>query len=91
MADTFTKDAEAILDFSVDWSAWLAAGESISSSVWSVPAGLGTPFSPTYGSGSATVWLSGGTDGADYVCTNRIVTSAGRTDERSITIRVRSR
>jgi hypothetical protein len=38
-----------------------------------------------------TVWLSGGVAGTDYLVTVRIVTDGGRTDERSLTIRVRQR
>ena len=30
---TFTKDPDAVLDYSVDWSLWLA-GDEISSSEW---------------------------------------------------------
>ena len=30
---TFTKDPDAVLDYSVDWSLWLA-GDTISSSEW---------------------------------------------------------
>jgi len=40
---------------------------------------------------SATVWLSGGTAGQSYIVTNRITTAAGRTEDRSFTIRVEER
>ena len=87
-----TKDPSAVLDFGFDWTAegWLATGETITASTWSVPTGLtvaSTPFSTT----QTVVWLSGGTAGTDYVITNHIVTSQGRTDERSMTIWVRNR
>lgn len=37
---------------------------------------------------TATVWLSGGTAGQEYAVTNRITTTAGRTDDRTILITV---
>jgi len=40
---------------------------------------------------SVTVWLSGGTVGVDYSVACKIVTSAGRTDERTVTIRIAQR
>lgn len=41
--------------------------------------------------GVPTVWLSGGTAGEAYVVRCRIVTSDGRTDDRSIVVQVRDR
>lgn len=106
-------DPNAVLDYSVDWKykspasratgtnpdGWLAAGETISSSTWTVPTGLtqlGPATSPTAPApsqvdGKATIWLTGGTAGDTYKLTNKIVTSAGRTDERSIQIDVKNR
>jgi len=37
-----------------------------------------------------TIWLSGGTDGTDYDLLNRIITSDGRTLDKTITVMVRS-
>jgi hypothetical protein len=39
----------------------------------------------------ATIWLKGGTLGTEYTVTNKIVTTAGRTDERSFTITIEDR
>jgi len=84
------KDPDAVLDFFVNWEDWLAAGETISTSTWTVSTGI-SKGSTSATSTVATVWLSGGTAGVTYTATNRIVTSAGRTDERSLMIEVKQR
>lgn len=91
MAD-FIKDPDAELDYARDWSAWLADGETISSSTWTIPTGLlpgtgGQITEPT----KATVWIKGGTVGQEYAVANRITTSAGRVDERTFVIRITQR
>jgi hypothetical protein len=87
----FTKDPQAVLDYTIDWTKWLdEVGDTIAMSTWIVPTGL-TKVTETNTTKLATVWLSGGTDGTNYTITNRITTAAGRTDDRSITIRVRER
>lgn len=86
---TFTKDPNAVLDYSIDWTRWLA-GDQIAASEWIVPSGL-TKMADSKTSTSATVWLSGGTAGQSYTVTNRITTAAGRTEDRSFTIRVEER
>jgi hypothetical protein len=86
---TFTKDPDAILDYAVDWSRWLA-GDTIAASVWIVPTGL-TKATESNTATKAIVWLSGGSAGQNYTVTNRITTAAGRTEDRSFTIRVEER
>jgi len=87
------KDPSAELDYGFNWAdrGWLAAGETITTSTWTVPAGLTQLTSGVSGGTVTTVWLSGGAAENDYMITNRIVTSGGRTDERSLIIRVRQR
>lgn len=86
---TFLKDPNAVLDYAVDWSRWLA-GDEIATSTWTVPAGL-TKLSDSTTTTKATVWLAGGAVGQSYTVTNRITTTGGRTEERSLTIRVEER
>lgn len=86
---TFTKDPNAVLDYSIDWTRWLA-GDQIAASEWIIPSGL-TKMADSKTSTSATVWLSGGTAGQSYIVTNRMTTAAGRTEDRSFTIRVEER
>lgn len=91
MATEFVKDPAAVLDYKVDWSAWLSTDETISTSTWpDVPTGI-TKDSDASTTSTATIWLSGGTDRTDYRVTNRVVTNQGRTDERTLLIQVRDR
>lgn len=87
----YLKDPNAVLDYGFDWGTdgWLGA-DTIATSTWTVPSGL-TSEASSNTTTTATVWLSGGTAGQVYEVTNRIVTAAGRTDERSFTIRVENR
>lgn len=82
---SFRKDPQSVLDYGIDWSDWLASGETISTSTWTVPTGI-TEDSDSKGDTSTIIWLSGGTAGATYKIANKIVTSDSRTVERSIDI-----
>ncbi len=86
----FPKDPDAILDWEFDWSDWLQDGETISSYVVTVPSGL-TLASHAESDGLVTAWCSGGTSGGSYVVACKIVTSEGRTDERSLRLEVEDR
>lgn len=103
MTDTFIKHQSAVLDYKFDWKAltngslggtsdWLATAETISSFTITASSGITVDSSALSDTNtSVTVWLSGGTTGNDYTVACRIVTSAGRTDERTITIQCRPR
>lgn len=84
---TFIKDPDAVLDYVGDWSAWLGT-DTIATSTWSVPSGI-TKDSDTKSATTTLIWLSGGTAGQSYQITNHIITMGGRTDERTITIKVK--
>jgi hypothetical protein len=91
LAKVFTQDPNDVLDYPWDWFEWLAAGEQIVDSSFSVaPSGLSI-VSETYTSTNATVWLAGGTLNTLYVVSNLITTNQGRTVERSANIRVVNR
>jgi hypothetical protein len=87
---TFIKDPSSVLDYRIDWTDWLQPGDTISTSNWTVPAGI-SKDSNTNDTVSATIWLSGGTAGNIYNIVCRIVTAVGRTDERSLDIKVEER
>jgi hypothetical protein len=101
MSHTFLKDPNAILDYKFDWKAltngtgdtdWLASGETITTKTVAVDTGLtkdSDALSDT--NTSVTVWLSGGTAGQRYNVACKIVTSASRTDERTISVEVMQR
>lgn len=78
------------LDYGVDWAACLKQGETIESSDWSVDEIGMTISEPGYATSSITVvFVAGGTDGLDYVLTNRVTTNQGRTYKRQITLKCR--
>jgi hypothetical protein len=74
------------LDYQFDWSEWLDT-DTITSSDWDVPTGL-TLADETYNTTTATVWLSGGTNGTTYQVVNTIVTADGRTESKALTVQV---
>ena len=89
----FTKDPNAVLDYTIDWSRWLGTDTILttpSGTAWTVPTGI-TKVSDSKTTTTATVWLSGGTAGTDYTVTCRISTVGGRIDDCSIKIQVRER
>ena len=93
MTTTFTKDPNAVLDYAWDWSAWLAAAETISTFTITAATGLtvaGSP-APAQVAGVVTAWLTGGTVGIVYDVTCHIVTNQGRTDDRTIRVHVAQR
>lgn len=91
MAD-YLADPASVLDYVVDWTSWLAAGETLTASSWTVGTGITqTTPSPSFTTVKATIWLTGGTADSTYRITNHITTSAGRQDERSFTVRVLDR
>ena len=81
------KDPSAVLDYVFDWNEWLATGETITDHTITADTGI-TVDSSTEDDGKVTVWLSGGTAGINYKVACLITTSAGRTDERTIWIKV---
>jgi hypothetical protein len=89
MADTFIKDPSDVLDYTFDWTSFLATGETISSYTVTPDTGL-TKDSDSQASGVITYWLSGGTADSLYNVVCKIVTSAGRTVERTATFKVKN-
>ena len=83
------KDPGSVLDYEIDWSSWLADGETIVSSEWSVEDDSAAIDSSTHTDTAATAWVSGGTVGVRLTVTNRITTTLGRIDERSIVLKIK--
>lgn len=104
MVATFTKDPDAVLDYTTAWRDWLdVMDDTLTSHTMHVDDGI-TLDSSQINSDEVTIdgesypantvvtaWFSGGTQGENYDATYRIVTSDGRTDDRTITIKVRER
>jgi hypothetical protein len=101
MPATFEKDPSAKLDYKFDFAAltngsgdsdWLASGETISSYELDPATGITVDSDDlTDSNTSVTIWVSGGDAGKSYTVTCKIVTSAGREDERTMTFRVKNR
>ena len=86
----FLKDPQAVLDYEIDWAAWLPAGDTITATTWTATTGIAM-VSNTFTDTKATVWLSGGTENVTYNLTCHITTAAGREDDRTIYVRVTNR
>lgn len=87
ITDPYIKDPDSSSwDIKIDWSGWLNSGESISASSFSVTSNKTdiTIDSDTNDSTSATVYLSGGSDGHYYRLTNSITTDSPRDEEQSV-------
>lgn len=84
----FNKDPDARKDYGFDWTDWLD-GDTISASSWTVPSGI-TNYSESNTTTGTTIWLSGGTQGEDYIVTNQITTAGGVIEQRSLKIQVRN-
>jgi len=91
--DIFEKDSDALLDYYIDWTAWVTTGDTISASSWAI-----VDTSPdltieyeTYDGLVTAVWVSGGVVGKTYTLTNTITTVGDgvhhRITERSIQIK----
>ena len=89
------KDPAAVLDYAIDWGAqYLDPGDVLADSSWSVepnePDGVSVVGS-LFGDSVSRVQAAGGVPGRLYRLANRVVTQSGRTDERSIVLRVEKR
>lgn len=85
----FTKDPDDRLDYSFDWSSWLANSETISTLAIIASPGI-TVDGTTNTNTITTVWLLGGQAGFPYTVTHRITTNQGRQVDRTMTIRVQN-
>ena len=86
---TWVKDKDSTLDYEFDWAAWLTGGETITARTVTV---TGVTLVESTASTTAVVaWVSGGTVGTTATVACKITTSAGRIDERTITLRIAER
>jgi len=97
------KDKDETLDYSLDWSRALEGSETIQSVTWFIVDSTGTKVSFALGttvdtlknltqtntSSVATIYLQGGNDNTEYQIYCNIITTAERTKERSVKIRIR--
>lgn len=85
---TIDKDPNARLDYPFDWSKWLLGiGDTIASVVWVLDPSL-TKSSESFTAVTATVFITGGVVGTRCPVTCRITTAGGRTDDRTIYLKI---
>nr|WP_295383547.1 hypothetical protein [Pseudoxanthomonas sp.] len=87
---TITKDPNAVLDYSLDLAAWLT-DISDTLSALSVTASGATVDSSAISGTKCIAWISGGTAGETVTVTFRFTTAGGRTDDRSIYLKIKDR
>lgn len=91
-----TKDPEAKLVYTLDWSDWLEPGDGLQSADWTVAARSNDPHpiveedtgiidNKTY------IELSQGQSGKTYIITTKITTVSGFIDRRSFRVKVEPR
>ena len=82
------KDPESTLQYTMDWTNWLATGETVSTSDFTVDAISGDSDALTVSGTSITdnkkcnVTLTGGTAGNIYTVRNTITTSDSQTERK---------
>ncbi|MGW0920058.1 phage fiber-tail adaptor protein [Streptomyces sp. NPDC002755] len=92
MSTSFTKDPAARLDYSWDWTPWLAqVDDTISAATVAVPEGLTAVGTPVVDDGFVTQRVSGGTVGATLKLVCQITTVGGLVDERSMYLTIMDR
>jgi hypothetical protein len=90
------KDAEAQLDYQLNWSSWLPTDDTITDSSWTVEtiSGDADPLSitnNTFTDSVTTVTVNGGTSGNIYRLYNTIETNLSNTERRYFRIKVKDR
>lgn len=87
---TITKDPGARLDYSWDWTAWLAGASDAIKSVSVTGVGC-TVESSTFNAGIVTAWVSGGVEYVPASLTCQITTQSNRIDERTVYLKMVNR
>ena len=88
---TFKKDPNAVLDYTFDWGPYLLPiADTIVTATWVHSAAL-TKVSQSNTTTTATVFVSGGVEGTSETLTCRITTAGGRTDDRSVILKITPR
>jgi hypothetical protein len=89
---TIDKDPSAVLDYLIDFTAWLAAVEDTIVLATVAVAGVELDnYAITEDETGVRMWVSGGTVGEAASATAHIVTDAGREDDRTIYFRIKER
>lgn len=92
--DSYVKDPAARLDYTWDWTDWLAdVDDTIISATVTVPAGLTAAGAVTVNQAATAVTqrIAGGTLDAGYTVVCQIITVGGLIDERKIDLTINER
>ncbi|MGE0180212.1 MAG: hypothetical protein AB7O91_10385 [Sphingomonas sp.] len=90
----YLKDPGARIDYAIDWGPAYLDGQVIAASDWTVTPAEASGVAIDISSHDLTrtaVTLTGGVPGHVYRIGNRVTLSDGRSDERSLTLRVEER
>ena len=79
------KDPDEVKDYGLIWTDVLGT-DTIATSTWTVPDGI-TKTADSKTNDTATIWLSGGSEGQTYRLVNRITTAGGRTYDETAVLR----
>lgn len=94
---SISKDPEAQLTYTLDWSDWLPTGDTIASVQWSIgarandPAPLENESSGVQTGNKTYIELSGGQLNKVYTVTAKVTTADGLIDRRAFRVRVENR
>ncbi len=91
-----TKDPDAVLDYTFDWTDWLASASTPPDTIVSGQCAISGDSAASISSVSfdqqrVTAWVQGGTVGAKATLRCRITTAAGRIDDRSVFLKIKER
>jgi len=92
-----TKDPQAQLFYTFDWSDWLVANDTIASAVYTVTARVNDPdplvkvSSGITGGNKTYIELKEGQIGKSYVVTVKVTTTDGLIDARSFRVKIENR
>ena len=94
---SISKDPNATLDYTFDWTDWLASADepddTIASVAFAIAGTTATIGTVTNNSTTATAWISGGVVGekAALSCKITTVNAPARVEERTVYIKIKER
>ena len=88
------KDPNAVLDYTFDWTDWLAAASTPADTITAaeVIVDIGATVQTTvFDTQKVTAWVSGGTPGTTLALRCRVTTAGGRVEDRTVYLKVKER
>jgi len=85
--------ADTRLDYTVDWTLWMASGDTVTSARWSAtPTGLALTSGSHSSAGVHTGWVSpsAGNANSEYLLVSKIFTNDTRENKQKIRIKVKT-